>query len=296
MPVYSITHGSTYRYALSVALSHQALHLEPLATETQECLHFELEVWPRPLEITVRTDYFGNRVHYLTITEPHTEFRLTARSRVTVTPIEPPAPESTPKCGELRDWLESSAEPAAHQARQFLYPSPYTPEWPAAAEFAQRFFANEEPVLEGVLALLETLRKEFSFDRTATTTTTPPGEFFRHKRGVCQDFAHLAVAALRSADLAARYVSGYLLTEPPPGRPRLLGADASHAWAAVCVPDFGWVDFDPTNDCLCAERHITVARGRDYGDVSPVRGTVTGGGAHTLSLGVTVSPAADEET
>jgi transglutaminase-like putative cysteine protease len=254
-------------------------------------LHFEWDAQPRPAESSARLDYFGNRVHYLTITEPHRELRLLTRSQVTVTPPAPPKTNASPTCGETREWLGNSTDASAHQARQFLFASPCVPDLPAVAEFSRRFFPAERAVLEGIAELNAAIRRQFVFDRTATTTATPLAEFFQFGRGVCQDFAHLAVASLRGAGLAARYVSGYLLTEPPPGYARLLGVDATHAWVSVFVPGIGWVDFDPTNNMLCAERHVTVARGRDYGDVSPVRGTVTGGGKHTLLLGVTVSPA-----
>jgi transglutaminase-like putative cysteine protease len=295
MPLYSIRHETTYRYADPVAFSHQALHLEPLTSESQECLNFVLEVLPHPSELNTRTDYFGNVVHYFTLTEPHHVLRIHASSHVTVTPSPVSLFAGPISCGELRPWLEDSVDPSAHLARQFLYESPYVAHIPAIAEFSRRFFADERPVLESTLDLCAGIHRQFAFDATATTVATPLEEFFQLGRGVCQDFAHLAVCALRTSGLAARYVSGYLLTEPPAGQKRLLGADASHAWASVFLPDAGWVDFDPTNNCLCAERHISVARGRDYGDVSPVRGTMTGGGKHTLSLGVTVTPAGDSE-
>ena len=288
MPLYAITHATTYRYTQPVALSHQMLHLEPLNTAAQECLHFALKVSPRPLESVAGTDYFGNRVHDVVITERHRELRIEAHSKVTVTPVRPRNGSAT--CGQLRAWLENSTDSDAHQARQFLYDSPFTPRIPAVADFARRFFGDARPVSDALGELGATIHQKFVFDRTATTTATPLAEFFQRGRGICQDFAHLAVAALRAAGLPARYVSGYLLTEPPPGQSRLIGADASHAWVSALVPDVGWLDFDPTNDCLCDERHVTVARGRDYGDVSPVRGTMVGGADHTLHLAVTVNP------
>jgi len=294
VPVYTIRHETTYRYADPVALSHQALHLEPLTSETQECLHFALDIHPAPPDLAVRRDYFGNRVHYFTLTEPHQELRIHAASQVTVTPSPVPLFAGSTACGELHAWLENSSDSAAHLARQFLYESPYIPRLPALADFSQRFFAPDRPALHSVLNLCSGIHRQFIFSPGATTSATPLEEFFQQGRGVCQDFAHLAIACLRATGLAARYVSGYLLTEPPPGQRRLIGADASHAWASVYLPDAGWVDFDPTNNCLCAERHISIARGRDYGDVSPVRGTVTGGGEHALFLGVTVTPATDQ--
>jgi len=290
MPVYAIHHLTNYRYSEPVSLSHQAAHLEPLTSDTQECLHFALTVRPRPAEIIRRADYFGNWVHYFTLTEPHQELTIEASSRVTVTPAPMPAKPPAATSGETRAWLNEAVEPAAHQARQFLYQSPKAMAQAGVADWVRPFFPTGAPVVEGVMALSARIHGQFVFDPTATTPATTVEEFLRLGRGVCQDFAHLAVVVLRSAGLAARYVSGYLLTAPPAGQSRLIGSDASHAWVSVYMPGHGWLDFDPTNDCLCDERHIAVARGRDFGDVSPVRGTVTGGGRHALQLGVTVSP------
>ena len=292
MPVYSIAHTTVYLYSQPVVLSHQFLHLEPLATETQECLDFNLQVRPTPLETTTRSDYFGNRVHYLTITEPHQELRITAQSQVSVTPVNTPTAPTT--VDEARRWLAKAAEPATHAARQFLYPSAATRRLAVADEWAGRLFPGGRSVLEGVEELSAEINRSFVFDPNATHARTPLDEFMQLRRGVCQDFAHLAVAVLRAAGLPGRYVSGYLLTNPPPGQPRRIGADASHAWASTFLPGYGWVDFDPTNDSLCRDEHITTAYGREFGDVSPVRGTVVGGGPQALFLGVTVRPAGED--
>lgn len=292
MPVYSITHGSTYRYSTPVALSHQALHLEPLTTDTQECLGFDLEVYPNPMDLVTRVDYFGNRIHYFTVTEPHLELRINARSQIALT--SGPVADSTITTGQMRTWLRVSNEPAANYARQFLFASPLAPTLPFTAELAKRLFPDTRVALEGVFQLSSEIHRQFVFDPTATDASTPLGEFVQIGRGVCQDFAHLAVSVLRSAGLPARYISGYLLTRPPMGQPRRIGADASHAWVSVYLPDCGWVDFDPTNDIPCGIEHITTARGRDYSDVSPVRGTVVGGGSQALFLGVTVVPAGEQ--
>jgi transglutaminase-like putative cysteine protease len=293
MPVYSINHTTVYLYSQAVVLSHQFLHLEPLATATQECFDFNLEVQPWPLETTMRADYFGNRAHYLTITEPHQELRITARSQVAITPAMAPPAQAT--VAEARRWLMEAAEPGAFQAWQFLYPTPATPPLALVEEWARRLFPAERPILDGVRELSAEINRSFIFDPQATHAGTPLDEFMQLRRGVCQDFAHLAVAVLRAAGLPGRYVSGYLLTNPPPGQPRRVGADASHAWASTYLPGHGWVDFDPTNNTLCRDEHITTAYGRDFGDVSPVRGTVTGGGAQALFLGVTVRPAGEAD-
>jgi len=161
---------------------------------------------------------------------------------------------------------------------------------PVLAEYTAPSFTKERPLLEAVADLTGRIHRDFTFDRTATTVATPLQTVFRTRRGVCQDFAHLEIACLRSLGLAARYVSGYLESVPPPDQPRLTGADASHAWVSVFCPPVGWVDVDPTNDVLADERHVTVAWGRDYGDVSPLRGVILGGGQHALHVGVSVVP------
>ncbi len=288
MPVYDITHASTYRYAQPVARSHHVLHLEPLTHDTQQCLRFALEVSPTPLETATRQDYFGNHTNYFTITDPYQELWVTARSQAAVAPA--PELKSAVTVGEARAWLKHSVEPAALQAQQFLYASPLAPALPPVVELARQLFQDDKPLIEAASELRSEIHQRFAYDPAATHAGTTMEDFLKIKRGVCQDFAHLAVATLRAAGLPGRYVSGYLLTRPLPGQPRLLGADASHAWVSTWLPDAGWLDFDPTNDLLCGVGHITTARGRDYGDVSPVRGTVVGGGPQALFLGVTVTP------
>jgi transglutaminase-like putative cysteine protease len=176
------------------------------------------------------------------------------------------------------------------EAYQFIFDSPYVTIWPAIRRFAAPSFSAGRPFLEAVQDLTERIYRTFTYDPTATSISTPLHDVLRHRRGVCQDFAHLEIACLRSQGLAARYVSGYLVTQPPPGQPRLRGADASHAWLSVYCPDLGWIEVDPTNNVFPGSGHIRVAFGRDYSDVSPIKGVVLGGGEHTLQVAVDVVP------
>ena len=188
--------------------------------------------------------------------------------------------------------LRDPVSPAVAEGYQFVFDSPLLAATPELAEYARASFPRGTPLLIGARDLTRRIHRDFTFDPKATTVSTPLREVFEKRSGVCQDFAHLAIASLRSLGLAARYVSGYLRTDPPPGKPRLVGADYSHAWFSLFCPHFGFVDFDPTNDCLPAERHVTAAYGRDFSEISPLAGVVTGGGQHTLKVAVNVEPAA----
>jgi transglutaminase-like putative cysteine protease len=197
---------------------------------------------------------------------------------------EPIDPESSPP------WEEMCGGGAFDEGTEFRYPSPYVEPAAVLAAFARRVFTGGRPLLSAAAALMHAIHDEFQFDPGATTITTPATRVLEERHGVCQDFAHLQIACLRSLGLPARYVSGYLLTDPPPGQPRLVGADASHAWLSVWCPRNGWVDLDPTNAVIPDSRHVSIAWGRDYGDVSPLRGVVLGGGSHELYVGVSVVP------
>jgi transglutaminase-like putative cysteine protease len=200
-----------------------------------------------------------------------------------------PEPARTPAWETVAQQLAAPARPAVLDACQFLFPSPLVTVGPAAAAYARPSFAPGRPVLDCALDLIRRIHTEYSYDKSATTIDTPVEQVLADRKGVCQDFAHLAISCLRALGLAARYVSGYLETLPPPGKPKLEGADASHAWVSLFIPDSGWVDLDPTNNLIPGESHITLAWGRDYGDVTPVKGVVMGGGAHTLSVTVDVT-------
>jgi transglutaminase-like putative cysteine protease len=290
MATYHIHHRTTYRYRASVAVSHHSAHLRPLNGEGQECSDFSLTISPEPDDLTARLDYFGNLVHHFSIQEAHGQLVVDSRSVVTVAARETPLPELSPTCAEVREVLRTRFDEESLHALQFCFPSTAVPVAETIEEFALPFFPDDKPFLEAALDLAAHLHKTFRFDPKATDVTTPVEAFLELRRGVCQDFAHLMLACLRCADLPGAYVSGYILTQPPPGKPRLVGADASHAWVSIFLPGQGWIDLDPTNNLVCGDQHVTVARGRDYTDVSLLRGAVTGGGPHEIGIEVTMTP------
>lgn len=287
---YRITHRTTYVYGAPVAVSHHAAHLRPRDTDTQRCLEFGITFDPRPDLTTEHTDSFGNRVACFSIQQLHTRFEITSRSLVSITAGLRPEPQQTPPWESVAGMFRDPVAVDLLDPCQFVFRSPLLTPEPVMRDLAAPCFPKGRPVLAGAAALCSLIHRDFAFDPKATSVSTPLEEVLEKKRGVCQDFAHLAVASLRSMGLPARYVSGYLRTRPPPGKPRLQGVDASHAWVSCFVPGFGWVDFDPTNDCFTSLDHITVSIGRDFSDVSPVRGIITGGGEHTVGVGVDVEP------
>lgn len=287
---YRITHRTTYVYDEPVAVSHHAARLRPRETHTQRCMEFKLEFDPEPDLFTEHVDSFGNQVSCFSIQKLHVRFEVISRSFVMLAPVLQPDPSQTAPWEEVAALFRDPVAVDLLDPCQFVFRSPLlTPEMPLR-DFALPSFKKDRPVLDAVIDLGHRIHKEFVFDPRATTISTPLEEVLENKRGVCQDFAHLAIACLRAMGLPARYVSGYLRTRPPPGKPRLQGVDASHAWVSCFVPGFGWVDFDPTNDCFTSLDHITVAIGRDFSDVSPVRGIITGGGKHVVGVGVDVEP------
>jgi len=280
-----VVHETHYVYTAPVALSQQLLHLTPRALPWQACLEHALEVTPAPGERSDRQDYFGNPVTQFLIAAPHGELLVRAVSTLEVAPREQAA-----RAAPRLPW-EVVRERARTEAPAFLYESPNAETWGELAGYAATSFPPGRPALEGAIELAGRIHRDFQFDRTATSVSTPLREVMTQRRGVCQDFAHLMIGGLRALGLAARYVSGYLLTDPPPGRPRLIGADASHAWVSVyCGRDAGWVDLDPTNDCVVDDEHVTLAWGRDFSDVTPMRGVILGAGEQALEVRVTVSP------
>jgi transglutaminase-like putative cysteine protease len=286
---YAIIHPTTYHYDTGVSVSYHLLHLEPRETGRQKRLDFSLEVKPAGALTVPRTDYYGNHTAFLAIETPHDELSVVARSRVSVAAPELPAPAATPAWESVREACALDVLNADTEAGEFLFDSPHIATNPDCAAYAAQSFSAGRPLLEGLCELTARIHRDFKFDPRATTIATPVTEIFRNRRGVCQDFAHLAISCLRSLGLPARYVSGYIETLPPPGQPRLTGADASHAWFAAWCPGQGWIDADPTNNLLCGDQHITVAWGRDFSDVSPLHGIVLGGGGHHLSVAVDVA-------
>jgi len=286
---YRILHETRYEYGSPVSLGHHVAHLAPIDLAQQTCLGTEVEVVPTPAVYREWVDFFGNRAAYFSVETPHDALTVRALSEVEVRAQRRRGGKGTsPPWEMVRDEVRAARRPHASKARPFALESPLVPLGEQVAAYATPAFSAGRPVLEAVEDLMGRIHREFSYDPTFTTVSTPLADVLAHRRGVCQDFAHLAIACLRSQGLAAAYVSGYLETDPAPGQERLVGADASHAWFSVWVPDLGWVDFDPTNDVLPMERHVTIARGRDYADVAPLRGVLYGGGVHSLTVAVTV--------
>ena len=285
---YQIIHKTVYDYDNPVSVSHHLVRMTPRELPRQHFMQREMLGEPKPNLSTSHEDYFGNTVTFITVEEPHRRLLLTAKSEVEVTAPQPP--ESTPPWESVRELCRGSTLNAAREACEFAFPSTLVPRSPEYANYAGESFPNGRPLLDAALHLMGRIHKDFKFDAKATTVATPLEQVFRQRRGVCQDFAHLQIACLRSLGLSARYVSGYLETLPPPGKPKLIGADASHAWLQLWCGDAGWIDIDPTNNTLPGERYITLAWGRDYTDVSPLRGVLTGSGRHQLNVAVDVLP------
>jgi transglutaminase-like putative cysteine protease len=286
---YRITHRTIYDYAEPVTVSHHAARVRPRLTETQERADFSLRIAPEPAVQTMRTDYFGNRVCFFSIQQIHQRLEITATSLVSLRLAAPQPLENSPPWETIAALFRDPVSPGVVEPYQFCFNSPLVKASPELAEYSSQSFGEETPLLVGVEDLNRRIHADFTYDPVATTVATPLNEVIKNRRGVCQDFAHVAIACLRSLGLPARYVSGYLRTHSSAGRPRLVGADASHAWFAAFCPEIGWVDFDPTNNQLPGAEHITVAFGRDFSDVSPVTGILTGGGSHTVKVGVEVA-------
>jgi transglutaminase-like putative cysteine protease len=288
----NVVHETRYSYSNPVVLSQQLLHLAPRVLDWQTCDAYHLSIEPEPGEFGEGTDFFGNRIARLLIAAPHEELLVRAESTVSVAQREQRAlalPHTAWE--EVRDRVRAPEGALLVEAAGFLYESPHVETWRELAGYAAQSFPRGRGALEAALDLTRRIYADFRFDKTATSVSTPLREVLKRRRGVCQDFAHLMIGGLRSLGLPARYVSGYLLTEPPPGRPRLVGADASHAWVAVfCGEAAGWVDLDPTNNCVVDDEHITLGWGRDFGDVTPMHGVILGGGEHELDVHVTVTP------
>ena len=291
----SITHETQYRYSSPVVLSQQLLHLTPRALPWQRCDAHEISVEPTANEMTERADYYGNRTASLVIAVSHPALVVRAASTVSVEPRARAALAAPRGSWEaVRARLSALDAPPLVEPAEFLFDSPHVERSRELADYAVKSFTARRAILESGLDLARRIHKDFKFDRTATSVSTPLKQVLKQKSGVCQDFAHLMIGCLRSIGLATRYVSGYILTAPPPGRPRLIGADASHAWASLyCGERVGWIDIDPTNNCIVDDVHVTLGWGRDFADVTPMRGVILGGGTQTLSVRVTVSPAVE---
>jgi transglutaminase-like putative cysteine protease len=287
---YRIVHKTTYTYEQPVSLGNHVACLTPRSQPHHLCTSHELRITPTPESLRERQDFFGNTSAFFTIREPHNKLDIEASSRVVVEgpPVE--WPDSAPAWDQVVHSLPSDLTGAGLDAYQFVFESPRICPRSAFRNYAAPSFPPGRPLTEALLDLTARIHHDFRFDSKATNVRTTPEEVLRSRRGVCQDFAHLQIACLRSLNLAARYVSGYIRTYPPPGQPRLIGADASHAWVSVYCPGTGWLDVDPTNNLIPSQSHVTLAWGRDYGDVSPVRGVILGGRDHKLEVGVDMEP------
>jgi transglutaminase-like putative cysteine protease len=288
--VLAVEHETHYRYGAPVELAQHMAFLRPIDDRRQHVEAFALEIDPPPAHSSDGRDRFGNARRLFTAAGAHHELRVCARSRVRLHPRERVDPAHSPPWEALRERLTYRAGCTYEPATEFAVPSPYVPRLEALRELALRSFTPGRPAAEAALDLMHRIHADFTYETASTTVETPLAQVLRERRGVCQDFAHVLIGACRMIGLAARYVSGYLLTQPPPGVPLLIGADASHAWAAVWCPAGGaedWLELDPTNDVVPDLDHVRVAVGRDFGDVAPLRGVIRGGGAHDLAVRVT---------
>ena len=294
---YHVRHHTLYRYSQPVSISHHVLRLTPRPCELQQLHESSIAVFPPPAVRSDAIDYFGNPVTYLTIQEQHEQLAIEARALVDVAAPPPREPSRTTPWERVFGLLERGATRRDLDTLQFAFDSPWTRASADVAAYARESFLPGRPVLEAAFDLTRRIHRDFHYDSAATDVSTPVDAVFRLRRGVCQDFAHLELACLRALALPARYVSGYLLTRPPPGQAKLVGSDASHAWVSVWCPEAGWVDLDPTNDRFVHDEHVTLARGRDYGDISPINGVIFGGGRHDIEVSVDVDPVrqTDEE-
>jgi transglutaminase-like putative cysteine protease len=294
MPRYSVTHKTKYTHTTPVGSAWQSLHLQPRNEAAQQCESFELQVAPHPTDLASRIDYFGNKQHLFTLQEPHKELTITSRSIVLRNEPLLTMAGLTPPFEDLPELVDQAVLEEDFSLEQYLNATSLVPLLPQARELSDELGGDLNPgtpTMEWIAIFGDRFNRAFKFDREATEISTPLTEVIAERRGVCQDFAHLFISCLRQLRLPAAYVSGYLLTHTPPGQPRLVGADASHAWVSAYIPGSGWIDYDPTNACFVGSGHIVVARGRDFHDVSPVKGLFSGGGAKVLETGVTVEVA-----
>ena len=285
---FRVVHKTEYAYADLVTYCHNEAHLLPRNGTYQTCLVTSINIDPLPADYSEREDFFGNRVCYFSIHDPHNKLLVTATSEIQLEEKELEISNNM-AWNTARERLLNAQESDIVESRQYMMDSPLVRMNPKVAGYAQPSFTPGRPLLDAVTDLMERIHRDFEYDPEVTTVSTPLSEVLNHRRGVCQDFAHLAIGCLRSMGLASRYVSGYLETAPPEGQQRLVGADASHAWFSVFFPETGWLDFDPTNNQIPMNRHIVTAWGRDFSDVTPLKGVIFGGGAgHDLNVSVDV--------
>jgi transglutaminase-like putative cysteine protease len=298
----AITHETRYHYTPAVEIAQHMAFLQPVNTATQQVLHHELTVAPQPAHLDQAVDVFGNHRCFFSMQTPHEQLVVTAHSHVLTRPLA--MHDSAISWEAMRERMRYHKGVLYDPAVEYVFASPYVPHDDAFAAYAQASFPPGTKVLQGAHDLMRRIYTDFSYDPQSTQINTPALEALAQRKGVCQDFAHIMIGCLRSLGIPARYVSGYLLTQPAPGQKRMVGSDASHAWVSVYLPDWPaqspWCDLDPTNNRLgCGspgEDYVTLAYGRDYSDVSPLRGVIHGGASHTLVVAVTVAPIVSENT
>lgn len=285
---YQVVHLTLYEYQAQASLCHNLICQGPGKNPFQRNLDFKCEITPEPHYQSTRTDFFENHWIYFSIQKPHEALKVRVTSLVDL--VSPSwltvAPDSTPPWETVAEWLQSTR--AMNDIRQFYLESEHVYFIPGIREYAAKSFQPGRPIMDAMLELNERINSDFTFTPGFTDISTPLEEVFEHKKGVCQDLSHFSLACLRSLGLAARYVSGYIETLPPPGKPKLVGADASHAWIALYIPGMEWVEFDPTNNLLVADQHIRAAVGRDFSDIVPLKGIVYSGGGQQMKVSVDV--------
>ena len=286
---YNVLHETLYSYESPVVLSQQLLHLTPRLLDFQTLIQHRIAIEPTPAETRARDDYFGNPVTQILLAAPHGRLSVSAQSQVEVTPRV--VPEGGEKWEGVRDGLRRGGGTLLEPI-QFMFESPHVEFLRDLSSYAEPSFAAGRNVLAAALDLTRRIHADLTFDPKATSVSTPLREVLARRRGVCQDFAHFMIGCLRMLGIPARYMSGYIRTTPPPGQPQLVGADASHAWVSVYCGGATWVDLDPTNNVVVGDGHVTLAWGRDFSDVTPMRGVILGGGEQELEVRVTVTPLA----
>jgi transglutaminase-like putative cysteine protease len=294
--MYQLTHTTTYNYVEPVSLSHHVLRLHPRELPYQNCVAHAFTMEPSPKRIDEHTDCYGNRASFVEVEEPHTKLVIRSSSKVRRKAITKPNALETPAWEQIRDLSRGIQLGAALEASEFLFDSPLINTADAFSDYALVSFSKGRPILDAVLNLTQRIHKDFTFDPDATAVTTSVNTVIKTRRGVCQDFAHLQIACLRSLGLPARYVSGYIETLAAPGKEKLVGSDASHAWISFYCHAHGWIDLDPTNNLFVSTQHVTIGWGRDYSDVSPMRGVILGSGEHTVKVAVDLQPIPDDGT
>lgn len=293
--IFKVIHTTTYNYSNNITYCHNLANLKPKTFAGQELLEYQLEITPKPNNLSEATDFFGNTVTRFSIEQQHKKLVVTAKSKVKRLYKNQKSALFFERCKSitLQQALHKmkGLSPEIIEAKQFVLDSKFIKNISEKIfNYAKISFQKDRSVFEATEELMQRIFKEFTFDASFSTVATPIDEVMDAKKGVCQDFAQLAIACLRSVGLPARYISGYIETYPPPGKEKLFGTDASHAWFSVFIPDFGWVDFDPTNNQIPKNQHIIVAYGRDYYDVPPLKGVIYGSGDSTLEVAVDIRP------